>query len=286
MSISQPETFEGRTAQVKLTEDTAILSTKFGLPNEKAQLGRKIELLTILGQLTKKVSGLIIPKVLESNDPRGVYAIQRARGLNLTEQLGESQGDTKIFLTIPIEQKVRGLITYFRMVGKVNESGYEFRDHKTDSVFIQPDGTLTVVDADGMIKENNPWEYDRLERNGIQDIVINMFSRGLSKTILLVEGEYLVPGGVFTICSHLSEVRSAFVVADRIEGWLNDTYDPINHYPYGSLKNGAKDVSIKKHLITSGMTNAQYDIADANQYLTEALAGHEMEHYLQYKARH
>lgn len=272
------EKISGLTAVVKLQGDTAVLSTEYGLPTQKEQLRRKVDLLEQFRDLTDGIDGLIIPTVLQRNEQKGEYVVNRARGVNLTEMRGQRQGDTKDFFDIPLESKIRGVITYLAAIGRINSAGYAFRDHKTDSVFVQPDGTITIVDADGLDKQSNPWMTDQNIRNGIRDVAMSSFSRGLDESTLGSDPQFLMPAGVNTVISHLDRADSATTAARRIAGWITGKYDPSLHYPYNSSM-------VRQDIWKPGMTNYQYDIAEAKYYLDYALDSDGFRSYVKYVNR-
>ena len=272
------EKMSGRTAVVRLDNETATLSTEFGLPAQKAELKKKIDLLEELRKITLGIDGLIVPRVLDRNETRGEYIVDRARGWNLTEGQGFKQGKLRGFFDIPLDLKLRGLNTYLNMIGRINSAGYAFRDHKSDSVFIDQDGRITVVDADGMVKQSNPWVTDQHVRNGIHDVTKGFFHRGMDKLSLGEDPELLIPAGANTIISNLDRADSATTASQRIVRWMNNSYDPSRNYPYNP--NIHRDDIWKP-----GMTNFQYDIAEANFYLKGALGSEGFKYYSQFLER-
>ncbi len=179
------EKLSGLTAVVRFQGNTAVLSTEFGLPGQKEQLKKKVNLLEQFHDMTTGVEGLIVPKVLQRNEQKGEYVVERAMGFNLTEIREQRQGDTQGFFDIPLESKIRGVTAYLTAIGRINSAGYAFRDHKTDSVFVQSDGTITIVDADGLDKQSNPWRTDQNVENGIQEVTAAFFTRGFDESIPL-----------------------------------------------------------------------------------------------------
>ena len=272
------EKLSGLTAVVKLQGDTAILSTKFGLPNEKEQLKQKVLLLEQFRDLTVGIDGLIVPRLLDGNEQKGEYTVERARGANLTEIRDQRQGETRDFFAIPIGSKVRGVGAYLTAIGKVNLAGFAFRDHKTDSVFIQSDGTITIVDSDGLERQKEPWKTDQEVRNGIQDVAFAFFTRGFDESTLDSLPEFLSPAGVNTIVSHLDRVDSATTAALRIADWAKGKYDPSRHYPY--------DPSVvRSDIWKPGMTPYEYDMAEAKYYLDHAMESQRFRDFVQYLSR-
>lgn len=272
------EKLSGRTAVVKLDKETATLSTEFGLPGQKAELKRKIELLDKLRELTKDIDGLVIPRVLNRDELRGEYVLDRAKGYNLTEQQGMKLGKTAGFFDVPTEAKIRGLTTYFKMIGKINSEGWAFRDHKTDSVFLNEDGTITIVDADGMEQEKNPWTTDKSERNGVQDVVNGFFNRGMAEMTLGEIPDLLIPAGIKVMTTDLQISDSAAVLAERLEGYMKQKYDPSKDYSYNPGM-------YRKDIYEEGMTNFDYDMAEADFYKNSALTSEAYRYYSEYLAK-
>lgn len=268
----------GKTAVAHLHEDTVSLSTQFGSPGEKEALQQKIELLDTLRELTAGIDGLVIPRVLDRDDARGEYLVDRAQGWNLSEQQGFKQGGIRGFMDLPIETKVKGLTTYLKVIGRLNEAGWAFVDHKPDSVFIDQNGVITIVDADGMEKQKDPWITDQNDRGGIQEVAQNFFSRGMDKLSLGETPDLLMPAGVKVVMSNLDSTASARLAAERIEGWMKNTYDPSKDYGYNPDTHRAD-------IWKPGMTNFQYDIAEANHYLNYVKSKEAYQYYLQYLNR-
>ena len=164
------------------------------------------------------------------------------------------------------------------MIGRVNDAGWAFRDHKPDSVFINEDGRITIVDADGMDQQKNPWLTDQDIRYGIHDVTRGFFNRGMDEMTLGESPDFLIPAGANTIISNLELAKSATEASQRIAGWTNNSYDPSKHYPYHP---NIHRNDIWKH----GMTNYQYDIAEAQHYLKEALDSRGFKYYSEFLAR-
>lgn len=172
------ESFGGAIADVTLTPTTAILTAYSNSSSGRDELREKIDSLELLSDLTRGIKGLLIPKVIARNDTVGRYEIERAKGLNLTITQGERQGRSVEFFSIPTSAKVNAVQTYLSMIDRVNRKGYAFKDHKADSVFLQKNGTVTVVDADALNKEINPWIVDRRKPQnlpGLEKLLRNFF---------------------------------------------------------------------------------------------------------------
>lgn len=272
------EPISGDTARVKLLEDVAILTPKVDVPVQRARLQNNIKQLKLLRELTSGLPGLKVPKVLEEDPRRCAYKIERALGLNLSEHIADRQGDIRAFLAIPLESKIDSVIAYLRMVGRVNAVGLSFNDHKVDSVFIEPSGDLTVVDAGGMVKTDNPWSLDSSKKNGLYEIVAALFNRSAGESILGVEPFTLIPAGVECVLNNLNFTNSADDAAEVITSWRDGTLDLSTRFPYNMIPSLKAEKELK-------ITDYQRDMDDARRNLQGALRGDRMQNYFQYLDR-
>lgn len=156
---------QGLTATVTLQSDRAVLT-----PADSSRwdmLRNKLAKEAQFREMTKNVPGLKVPRVLSISESQHRIETERAVGINLISQKGTSQGRCADFFQIPAEMKLQGVLTYLRAIDAINQQSQAFVDHKSDSIFIDPDsGVVTIVDTDGMSEEKTPLDAFRREWMG------------------------------------------------------------------------------------------------------------------------
>lgn len=199
-----PKSNLGTFANVEFTDESVILTPQIkGLPGG---LIRKIEHEKEFRTVTSYVAGLYHPKIISEDEIQGRYEIERAKGFNLTCNINEIQGGGLVdFIEIPIDIKIDALITYLETIKVANSKGYLFRDHKSDSIFIDPDShRISIVDADAFHKADEPTEIWENENHGgkLKKVLQTFFTRDIN-----VEGiENLIPPFIASVINSLDQI--------------------------------------------------------------------------------
>ena len=223
-----PIFLEGNLARVTVGEGTIEMRPKNQHdPEEKQLLQRKIAKLENFRLLTIGIDGLAVPKVLERDEINGRYVIQKAEGFNLSSLKEQTFGDPRAFFEIPVEAKVKGLLTYLRAIERINSRGFAFADHKSDSVFITPEGIVTIVDTDGLREDQSPWNIDRDPDNGLQDLCNNFFIRQLGSSALGTDYEDRIPAFIRRLIPNLQETDTVGDVIEEMDKVMTDWGRPL-----------------------------------------------------------
>jgi hypothetical protein len=269
--LNTPIPNEGRTALVTFQNDRVVLTPSIG--SNKDRLNQKIQNEKKFQEITASIPGLYHPKILREDPQIGRYEIERATGFNLTGQKAQVQGGGMVdFFHIPIPFKAEAMLTYLQTIDAVNQAGYCFVDHKSDSVFIDPQKKqVSIVDTDALTEQlNDAWEREL--QGGLQDVLRRFFTRGLEAK----DSWTLIPGGASIVISNLETYKSAHEAVKALEGWMQGEKtidygysgaDPKTHFELLSqpLKSPEMEAKVRS-ADYSHMTDSQHDFLESELY--------------------
>jgi len=224
---------EGLIARVTFQDDRVVLTPSIG--SNRDRLNRKIQNEKKFRDLTASVPGLYHPKILREDPSTGRYEIERAKGFNLTSGRGQIQGGGMVdFFHVPIPFKAEAMLTYLRAIDSVNQAGYCFVDHKSDSVFIDSNSKrVSIVDTDALeVYKSGAWEREL--RGGLPKVLRTFFTRDIG-----TKDEWtLIPAGPTIVIDGLKSYKSAHEAVVALEGWMRG--EKTIHYG-GFGVSGTKD---------------------------------------------
>lgn len=248
--LNAPIANEGLTARVVFQGDRVILTPSVG--SNPARLNRKIQNEKKFQEITASVPGLYQPKILSEDQQVGRYEIEKATGFNLTSMRTQVQGGGMVeFFHIPTPFKSEAMLTYLRAIDSVNQAGYCFVDHKSDSVFIDPQRKqISVVDADALTEQRDG-AWNREINGGLKNVLSTFFTRNIGKS----DSWTLIPAGPAIVISNLETYKSAHEAVVALEGWMRGKKtiyygvisDPKGHFQLlaRSLKSPEIDAKIQ-----------------------------------------
>jgi hypothetical protein len=262
---------EGRIARVTFQDDRVILTPSMG--SNPDRLNRKVQNEKKFNDITTGIPGLHQLKVLYEDQQSGRYEVERAPGFNLTSIRSQVQGGGMVdFFHIPIPFKANAMLTYLKVIDVVNSAGYCFVDHKSDSVFIDPQRKqISIADVDALTEQKNG-AFQREIQGGLQDVLKSFFTRGIKK-----DPWTLIPAGPTIVTSNLENYKSAHEAVLVLEGWVrgektisysgDEPSGPKRHFELltRSLKSSEMEAKIQS-IDYEHITDYQRDIFEAEIY--------------------
>ena len=112
------------------------------------------------------------------------------------------------------------------------------------------------------------------------DVLEGFFTHGLVSRNLGIDPKLLIPAGIRTIIENLQKVTSATEAATRIEGFMNDTYDPSQDYVYVSHRGVEK--KLLPQLPPYKLNPYEYDVEMSKSSMQKAFESEDFYYY----ARH
>jgi hypothetical protein len=279
--LSSPVPNEGLIARVAFQSDRVILTPSLG--SNRDRLNRKIQNEKKFREITASIPGLYHPKILKEDPVTARYEIEKATGLNLTAQRGQVQGGGMVdFFHVPTEYKAEAMLTYLRAVDAVNQAGFCFVDHKSDSVFIDAQRKrVSIVDADALeVQSKGAWEREL--QGGLQKVLRTFFTRNIGTS----DSWTLIPAGPAIVIDGLDQYKSAHDAAKALEGWMKGE-KTIHYGGYGTsspkehmellarpLHSGEMDTRIQETDF-GHITDYQRDMLEADIYVAQLFRSEE-----------
>jgi hypothetical protein len=251
--------FEGDTAKVEILDDNRVVLKPENPTFGYHRFRDKIDKLRLLKEIVTNTDGVTIPAILQDKDTEVI--VERAEGINLTEIPGSSQGAILDFLSIPTEIKLIGAVRYLQVVAEVDKSGRAIIDHKADSIFIKPNGSITIVDG-GVLDTIHHLKPMNSEINTLNQSLVHtlecFFSREVNNYALT-----LMPAGFVLLFRSAEEICRNQNGPDKliaeVQKYMQDT-TPIPEQKPALIGN------IPTDLWHEGMTQFQYDLAFADAW--------------------
>jgi len=215
-SKNKVQVIEGEDAKATIYPDKVLL-VPVGILKDNF-LKKKMDNLKIFNQLTQDVPGLSHPKILKEG-PGQRYEVERATGANITSMKGKTIGFGFVeFFHIPLEFKIQATLTYLRAIAAVNKKSYSFTDHKSHSVFIDPEKQrVMIVDAGSLDKvKDQEWAWEQDIIGGLKETLTSFFNKNSGTD----DDDYMVPPGMTVIFDDLKNMKSANVAIKKIEEWI------------------------------------------------------------------
>lgn len=202
----------------------------------KELLQKRVQKTKDFNQMTSGIVGLRqinIHGQVENNE----VVVDSAKGFNLVGSFHlDTVGTDYDFYSILPKPKVQAMSTYLEVVKTLNENGRAFMDHKEDSVFVDKEGIISIVDMGSMKdeKKETSWKvYDRNPRHGLQKVLRSFFTRGVKGK------EDYIPTTILKIINESESANSANEILAKVENWLSSS-EPLPRNEYANLVKNMK----------------------------------------------
>ncbi|MEI7653425.1 MAG: hypothetical protein WCJ70_04105, partial [bacterium] len=221
----------GTSVRVQLRSHTVTVTPNHG---KQREFDQKIDALDTAYPLAKGIQGVTVPPTIKiSNISNNIKVIEkyyslRAQGCPL---FLDKENKNDKFFQIPTKIKAQALCSYLDFLAKCNDQNRALIDHKGDSVFLQAEGHITIVDAgmlyEAVLPDVDIWQKE-FGKNKPVDMRLGTFlSRFFTcqSTGDMENDGGLVPASIKSVLQEVNEGKypSAKEVADAIRKIINDT---------------------------------------------------------------